>query len=160
MLALGASFVLRGGSGERVVPADSFFRGTYDTAIEPGEIMTEIRIPVPPPGTGYAYAKLKRKVGDFATAATAVMLAMSGDTVRSVAIALTNVGPTALKARAAEDALRGRAWSDASVAEAAALAMSICDPVQDQRGDAEYKTAMAGEMTYRALSTARSRARG
>jgi len=160
MLALGASFVLRGSAGERVVPADGFFRGTYDTGIEPGEIMTEIRIPVPAPGTGYAYAKLKRKVGDFATAATAVMLSLSGDTVREVAIALTNVAPTPLKARAAEDALRGKALTDASIGAAADLAMSICDPAPDQRGDAEYKTAMAGEMTQRALRTARSRARG
>jgi carbon-monoxide dehydrogenase medium subunit len=160
MLALGASFVLRSGSGERVVPADGFFRGTYDTAIEPGEIMTEIRIPIPASGTGYAYAKLKRKVGDFATAAAAVMLTVSGDTVRDVAIALTNVGPTPLKARAAEAALRGKAWSEASITAAAELAMSICDPAADQRGDVEYKTAMAGEMTHRALRTARSRARG
>ena len=83
---------------------------------------------------------------------------MSGDTVAEVAIALTNVGPTPLKAKAAEDALRGKALTDAAMADAADLAMSICDPVADQRGDAEYKTAMAGEMTQRALRTARSRA--
>jgi carbon-monoxide dehydrogenase medium subunit len=159
MLALRASFVLRGGSGERVVPADGFFIGTYDTDLKPGEIMTEIRIPVPAPGTGYAYAKLKRKVGDFATAAAAVTLSMQGDVVRDIAIALTNVAPTPLKARAAEDSLRGKALTEATMAAAADLAMSICDPAADQRGDAEYKTAMAGEMTHRALRTARSRAR-
>jgi carbon-monoxide dehydrogenase medium subunit len=158
MLVLGASFVLRGPSGERVVPADGFFLGGYATLLAPGEIMTEIRIPVPAPGTGYAYAKLKRKVGDFATAAAAVMLRIKGETVQDVAIALTNVAPLALKARAAEDSLRGKALNDASIAEAARLAMSICDPAEDQRGDAEYKTAMAGEMTQRALRTARSRA--
>jgi carbon-monoxide dehydrogenase medium subunit len=158
MLALGASFVLRGGRGERVVPADGFFIGTYDTGLEPGELMTEIRIPVPAPGTGYCYSKLKRKVGDFATAAAAVTLSMSGETVRAVAIALTNVGATPLKARAAEDSLRGKPLTDATMAAAADLAMSICDPAVDQRGDAEYKTAMAGEMTQRALRTAQSRA--
>ena len=158
MLALGASFVLKGASGERVVPADGFFVGTYDTLMEPGEIMTEIRIPTPAAGTGYCYAKLKRKVGDFATAAAAVVLRRKGETVVEVAIALTNVGPTALKARAAEDSLRGKALSDASIAEAARLAMGICEPVADQRGDAEYKTAMAGEMTQRALRMAYSRA--
>jgi aerobic carbon-monoxide dehydrogenase medium subunit len=159
MLVLGASFVLRGPTGERVVPADGFFLGSYATLLEPGEIMTEIRIPVPAPGTGYAYAKLKRKVGDFATAATAVTLRMKGDLVDQVAIALTNVAASTLKARAAEDALRGKALTDASMAEAARLAMSICDPAEDQRGDAEYRTAMAGEMTQRALRTARSRAK-
>jgi len=158
MLALGASFVLRSEAGERVVPADGFFVGTYDTLMKPDEIMTEIRIPVPAPGTGYCYAKLKRKVGDFATAAAAVTLQMNGEAVRDVAIALTNAGPTPLKARAAEDSLRGKALTDASIAAAAALAMSICDPAADQRGDAEYKTAMAGEMTQRALRVARSRA--
>jgi carbon-monoxide dehydrogenase medium subunit len=158
MLALGAFFVLRSAAGERVVPADGFFVGTYDTLMKSDEIMTEIRIPVPAPGTGYCYAKLKRKVGDFATAAAAVTLRMNGGTVREVAIALTNVGPTPLKARAAEDSLRGKALTDASMAAAAELAMSICDPAADQRGDAEYKTAMAGEMTQRALRMAHSRA--
>ena len=158
MLALGASFVLRSAAGERVVPADGFFVGTYDTLMKADEIMTEIRIPVPAPGTGYCYAKLKRKVGDYATAAAAVTLRMNAERVAEVAIALTNLGATALKARAAEDSLRGKALTDASMAAAADLAMSICDPAADQRGDAEYKTAMAGEMTQRALRTARSRA--
>ena len=158
MLVLGASFVLKASTGERVVPADGFFTGSYATLLKPGEIMTEIRIPVPAPNTGYCYSKLKRKVGDFATAAAAVTLRMKGETVQEVAIALTNVGACVLKAKAAEDSLRGKALNDASIAEAARLAMSICDPAADQRGDAEYKTAMAGEMTQRALRTARSRA--
>jgi aerobic carbon-monoxide dehydrogenase medium subunit len=158
MLALDASFVLRSSKSERVVPADGFFVGTYDTLMKPDEIMTEIRVPVPAPGTGYCYAKLKRKVGDFATAAAAVMLRLNGGTVADVAIALTNVAPTPLKARAAEDVLRGKNLNDASIAAAADLAMSICDPAVDQRGDAEYKTAMAGEMTQRALRAAQSRA--
>ena len=158
MLVLGASFVLKSSTGERVVPADGFFTGSYATLLKPGEIMTEIRIPVPAKGTGTCYSKLKRKVGDFATAAAAVTLRMKGEMVQEVAIALTNVGACVLRARAAEDSLRGKALNDASIAEAARLAMSICDPAVDQRGDAEYKTAMAGEMTQRALRTARSRA--
>ena len=157
-LALGASFVLKGASGERVVAADGFFRGTYDTQLEPGEIITEIRIPIPAKGTGWCYAKLKRKTGDFATAASAVTIRMQGDKVADVAIALTNVGATALKAKAAEGALRGKTFDDAAIDEAARLAMSICDPVADLRGDPEYKTAMAGEMTRTALRTAHSRA--
>ena len=124
----------------------------------PGEIMTEVRIPVPAPGTGYAYAKLKRKVGDFATAAAAVTLRMKGEHRPGRRDRAHQRRPPALKARAAEESLRGKALNDATIAEAARLAMSICDPVEDQRGDAEYKTAMAGEMTQRALRTARSRA--
>jgi carbon-monoxide dehydrogenase medium subunit len=158
MLALGASFTLRGPKGERVVRAADFFRGTYDTALEPDEILTSIRIPVPASGTGYCYAKLKRKTGDFATAAAAVLLRLKGGVVDDAQIALTNVGPTPLKATAAEASLRGRKPDDAAIAEAALLAMGICAPAPDQRGDAEYKTAMAGEMTVRALATARSRA--
>jgi len=158
MLVLGASFVLRGSAGERTVPAEGFFLGSYATLMTPGEIMTEIRIPVPAPGSGHCYAKLKRKVGDYATAAAAVTLRMKGETVQEIAIALTNVGACVLRARAAEDALRGKPMTDASIAEAAKLAMGICDPAPDQRGDVQYKTAMAGEMTQRALRTARSRA--
>ena len=158
MLALGASFVLRGASGERTLAADGFFRGTYDTLLEPGEIMTQIRIPTPAAGSGYCYAKLKRKTGDFATAATAVLLRMKGGVVDDVRIALTNVGPTPLRASAAEAALRGKRPDDAAIAEAARLAMSICAPAPDQRGDEEYKTAMAGEMTVRALTSALRRA--
>jgi carbon-monoxide dehydrogenase medium subunit len=158
MVVLGASFVLKASSGERVVPADGFFVGSYATLLKPGEIMTEIRIPVPAPGTGYCYSKLKRKVGDFATAAAAVTLRMKGETVDDVAIALTNVGACVLRASAAQASLRGKALNDASIAEAGRLAMSICDPAADQRGDAQYKTAMAGEMTQRALRTAYSRA--
>ena len=158
MLALGASFVLRGASGERVVAAGGFFRGTYDLDLQPTEILTQIRVPTPAAGTGYCYAKLKRKTGDFATAAAAVLLRMKGDAVDDVRIALTNVAPTPLRASAAETALRGRKLDDAAMAEAARLAMGICAPAADQRGDVEYKTAMAGEMTIRALATARTRA--
>jgi len=158
MLALNASFVLRGASGERVVPATSFFHGTYDTDLAPDEIMTQIRIPTPATGTGYCYAKLKRKTGDFATAAAAVLMRMKGGAVDDVRIALTNVGPTPLQASAAEASLRGKSPGDAAIAEAARLAMGICSPAPDLRGDAEYRTAMAGEMTVRALRTARDRA--
>jgi carbon-monoxide dehydrogenase medium subunit len=158
MLALDASFVLRGARGERVVPADGFFLGTYATKLAGDEVLTAIRIPIPPPGTGWAYQKLKRKVGDFATVAAAVLLQMKGGTVAAASIALTNVGPTPLKARDAEDFLAGQPLTEATVAEAARLAMAICDPVADLRGDADYKRAMAGEMTRRALLTAQSRA--
>jgi carbon-monoxide dehydrogenase medium subunit len=159
MLCLGASFVLRSKAGERVVPADGFFLGTYTTALEPEEILTEIRIPVPAADSGWCYAKLKRKTGDFATAATAVLLRMSGNTVADVSITLTNLGLTALKANEAEHALRGHALDDTAIDEAARQAMAICEPVEDLRGSVEYKIAMAGEMTRRALLTAASRAK-
>lgn len=159
MLALGASFVLKGPKGERVLPANGFFLDTYSTQMQPDEIMTQIRIPIPPAGTGWCYSKLKRKTGDFASAAAAVLLRMQGGSVADVQIGLTNLGATPLKAVAAEACLRGKPLNDAAFAEAARLAMSICSPGEDQRGNAEYKTAMAGEMTQRALRTAQSRAK-
>jgi carbon-monoxide dehydrogenase medium subunit len=125
--------------------------------MEAGEVLTSIRIPIPPAGTGWAYQKLKRKIGDFATAAAAVLLQMQGGKVARASIALTNVGATPLKAVAAEAALVGKPLDEASLAEATRLAMEICDPVADQRGDADYKRAMAGEMTRRALLAAQSR---
>ncbi|MFC5499928.1 FAD binding domain-containing protein [Caenimonas terrae] len=158
MLALDASFALKGPGGERVVKADGFFLGLYSTLLEPGEILTRIQVPIPAPGSGWAYQKLKRKVGDFATAASAVMLRMRGGKVASARIALTNVGATPLNAIAAAASLLGKPIDEASVAEAARLAMEICDPSPDQRGDADYKRAMAGEMTRRALLSAHSRA--
>ena len=157
MIALDASFVLQGAQGERIVPADGFFIGTYATLIEPAEILTSIRIPVPPAGTGYCYAKLKRKTGDFATAASAVTLRMRGGRVDDVRIALTNVGDTVIHATDAEDALRSEPFDDAHVDEAVRRAMVACNPVPDLRGDDEYKRAMAGEMTRRALHSAYDR---
>jgi aerobic carbon-monoxide dehydrogenase medium subunit len=159
MLVLGASFVLKGPKGERVLPANGFFLDTYSTQMQPDEIMTQIRIPIPQAGTGWCYSKLKRKTGDFASAAAAVLLRMQGGSVADAQIALTNLGATPLKAVAAEASLRGKPLSDAAIAEAARLAMGICSPGDDQRGNAEYKTAMAGEMTQRALRTAQSRAK-
>lgn len=160
MLALDASFVLRGPRGERVVRADAFFLGMYQTALDAGEILTQVRVPIPAAGSGWAYEKLKRKIGDFATAAAAVQLRMKAGKVEAARIALTNVGPTALQATAAADSLAGKPLDEAALAEAARLAMEVCDPAPDQRGDANYKRAMAGEMTRRALLKAQSRAAG
>ncbi len=98
MLALGAAFVLQGSDGERVVNADGFFLDLYSTELKPDEVLTEIRIPVAAAGTGWCYAKLKRKTGDFATAAAAVTLRMKGETVEEVSIALTNACALELKA--------------------------------------------------------------
>jgi carbon-monoxide dehydrogenase medium subunit len=160
ILALDASLVLRGPNGSRLVPADGFYLGTYYTQMEAEEILTEIQIPIPPPGAGSAYSKLKRKTGDYATAAAAVQLQLDGNTCKKVSIALTNVGPTALKANEAEAILTGKVIDDALIEQAAQKAMHICEPAEDMRGDVEYKTHMAGEMTRRAIRLALERARG
>ena len=159
MLALDASFVLTGPKGERVVKAESYFVGLYETLAQADEIPTQIRIPMPAAGTGWSYSKFKRKTGDFATAAAAVLLQMKGGTVARVSMALTNAGPTPLKCCKAEDYLVGKALDDSTLTEAARLATEPCAPGVCLRGDADYKTAMAGEMARRALQIAQSRAK-
>lgn len=156
-LALDATFVLQGPNGERKVKAAEFFRGTYMTALAENEILTAILVAPFAAGTGYAYTKLKRKTGDWATAGAAVILNMSGGKLTQARIALTNVAPTALRATAAEQALIGKAPDLAALNAAAEAARAICDPAEDLRGDAEYKTAMAGEMVKRAIRTAVAR---
>ena len=156
-IALDASFVLQGPNGRRQVRADGFFHGTYMTDLAEDEILVEIRMPAFAPKTGWAYEKLKRKTGDWATAAAAVVLRIDGGVVSHARIALTNVAPTALRATDAESALLGKTLTDATIADAAAKAMAICDPAEDLRGDVEYKTAMAGQMVRRAIAKAAAR---
>jgi len=156
-IALGASFVLQGPGGQRTVAADQFFQGTYLTDMAEDEILVAIRLPAFAAGTGWAYEKLKRKTGDWATAAAAVVLRLDGGVVSHIRIALTNVAPTAVHASAAEDALRGQPLSDDNIAAACAAAMAACDPAEDLRGDRAYKTAMAGQMLKRALAKAAAR---
>jgi len=158
-IALEAVFTLEGPKGGRQVRAEDFFLGTYMTAMAEDEILTEIRVPAFAPRTGHAYEKLKRKTGDFATAAAAVVLRLDGGAVSHVRIALTNVAPAALHATDAEAALRGRPLDDAAIDEAVARACAACDPAEDLRGDAAYKTAMAGQMLRRALRNAAARCR-
>jgi carbon-monoxide dehydrogenase medium subunit len=158
MLCLGATYHLAGKGGERRVAAREFYQGAYFTALEAGEILTAIRIPVPPAGHGHAYEKLKRKIGDYATAAAAVILTLSGGKVASCAIALTNVGETPLFAEAAAKLLIGSALEPAIVKQAVAAAEAITAPASDNRGPAAYRRKMAGVMTARALAAAKARA--
>jgi carbon-monoxide dehydrogenase medium subunit len=156
-LVLDATFVIEGLKGRRAVKSENFYRGIYETDLAEGEILCEIRVRSFLPNTGYAYEKLKRKTGDWATAAAAVVLRMKGGKVESVRIALTNAGATALRATDAERVLVGNSLTDASIAAAAGKAMAICDPAEDLRGDREYKTAMAGQMVRRAIARAAAR---
>jgi len=156
-LALDASFSLQGPEGRRDVKADDFFLGIYTTALAEDEILVSIRVPAFAARTGWAYEKLKRKTGDWATAGAAVVLRLDAGVVSHVRIALTNVAPTAIRVTTAEDALLGQALTDASINAAAEAAMAACDPAEDLRGDIEYKTAMAGQMLKRAIRAAAAR---
>jgi len=158
MMCLGAAYAVAGRGGTRQLAARGFYKGAYDTGLEPGEIVTAIRIPLPPRGHGSAYEKLKRKVGDYATAAAAVTLSMSGGIVASCSIGLTNVAETPLWAEAAAALLTGATLDPATVKRAVAAAEAITAPAADNRGPAAYRTKMAGVMLTRALARARSRA--
>lgn len=159
MIALGAQIVATGTKGERVIPIDSFFKSLFETDLKHDEILTEIRIPVPPAKSGGAYFKLERKVGDFATAAVAVQLTLDASgTVQKIGIGMTNVGPTPLRAKKAEAALTGKKPDQATIEQAAKLAADESQPSSDLRGPAEYKRGLIKEFTRRAIAKALERA--
>ena len=159
MLALGAVIVAAGPRGEREIPIESFFTGLFSTDLQPDEILKEIRIPTPPPQSGGAYLKLERKVGDYATAGVAVQLTLDAAGVcRKAGIGLTNVGFSPLKASRTEAFLAGKTLAEATIKQAAELAASESQPIDDIRGPAEYKKDLVRVLTARALKRACERA--
>ena len=160
MLCLNATYHVAGKGGERRIAARNFYQGTYVTALAAGDVLTAVRIPVPAAGHGYAYEKLKRKIGDYATAAAAVVLTIKGGKIESCSIGLTNVAETPLWAEEAAKILTGSALDTATVKRAVAAAEAITAPAEDARGPAQYRTKMAGVMLTRALARAKSLARG
>jgi carbon-monoxide dehydrogenase medium subunit len=161
MLALGAEVVATGPRGERRIAITSFFTGPFATALRADEVLTEVRVPTPPPRSGGAYLKFERKVGDFAIAAAAVQVALEATGACAYAgVGLTNVGTVPIKARKAEAFLRGRALDDAAVRRAGELAAEEADPADDVRGPAAYKRDLVRVLTTRALRLAAARAGG
>jgi len=158
MQALDAKVVLVGPNGSREVAARGFYEAAYETTREDDEILTEVRIPTPAAGHGYSYEKQKRKVGDYATAAAAVLLTMDNGRCTSAAIALTNVGDTPLFAEAAGAALVGGSLDGGSIGAAAAAAEAITQPAGDGRGSPEFRTKLTGIMVRRAIAAAMARA--
>jgi aerobic carbon-monoxide dehydrogenase medium subunit len=161
LLALGAEIVATGLNGERTVPVAEFFTDFFTTALHADEILTEIRIPTPAAGSGGAYVKLERKVGDFAIVGVAaqVTIDVTGLCVRA-GIGLTNVGPTPLQAHQAEAFLQSKRLDQHSIAQAAQLAAEAAKPEADLRGSVEYKRDMVRVLTTRALTRALERASG
>jgi aerobic carbon-monoxide dehydrogenase medium subunit len=152
-----ATAVIRGQDGEREVPVRHFHRGPYETVVGRGELLAEIRVPVRP-GTGSAYEKVSRRVGDWSIAAAGAVLTMSGQEIREAGIGLTAVGAEHFVAAEAEDYLRGRDASQDAFAEAAKIASRHCHPVADQRGPEDFKRHLVAELTARALRRAADRA--
>lgn len=159
MSALGATIVLHSKDGRRTVAARQFHLGPYETAVQQGEIVTEIRVPIRT-NTGSAYAKVERRAGDWAVAAAGVFVTLLGDNVADCGIGLTAVGVEHFCAAAAEDALRGKPATEENILVAAQLAADASNPASDQRGPADYKRHLAGELTTRALRRAVARAKG
>ena len=153
MLALRAEVVATGPNGARVIPIDEFFLGLYYTALEPTEVITEIRIPTVNGSSSGTYKKMERKVGDYATAAVAVQVTMNGSGPSQVGIGLTNVGPTPIRAKRSEELLVGKHINDALIKEAGRLASEDCEPSADLRGSEEYKRSVVNILTQRALKT-------
>ena len=151
LLAAGAEVVARGAEGERTLPLSGFFQGPFTTALDPTEIVTEIRVPDPGPRSGGAYLKLERRVGDYATAAVGVQLTFENGTVSRAGVALTGVGATNIRAVDAEAALTGAALDDEAIRGAAELAARAAEPQGDVRGSAEYKRHVIRVFTERAL---------
>jgi aerobic carbon-monoxide dehydrogenase medium subunit len=157
MMCLDAAYDIVGKQSERRVAARDFYQGAYQTALAAGELVTAIRIAVPPAGHGYAYEKLKRKIGDYATAAAAVILSIDRGRVAACSIALTNVADTPLWAEQAAKIVIGSSLDAATVKKAAAAAEAIASPASDNRGPAAYRKKMVGVMTARALARAGTR---
>jgi carbon-monoxide dehydrogenase medium subunit len=155
--ALGATCVIQGPRGERVVTMSEFHRGPYETAVEQDELLVEVRLAIRP-GAGSAYEKLERRAGDWAVAASGAALWMDGDTISDAGIALTAVGATEVPSKRAAAALIGKPAGAAAFAEAARIAAEDCEPRDDQRGPADYKRHLAEELTNRALRRAAQRA--
>lgn len=158
MQALDATYLIEGTAGSREVAARDFYEAAYFTALKEGEVLTGVRLEAPPGGHGHAYEKQKRKIGDYATAAAAVILTMDGGRCQSAAVALTNVADTPLYVEAAGQALAGSGLEPAAVDAAVQAAEAMASPSADGRGPAEFRTKLAGVMVRRAIAAAAERA--
>jgi carbon-monoxide dehydrogenase medium subunit len=160
MLAFNATVIAKSAGGTREIPIDDFFVGLFESCLEHGELLTEIRIPKPVAGSGGAYIKIERKVGDYAVAAVAVQLQLTAGKIAAIRIGLTNVSPVPLRAKAAEAALLGTTGDDASLASAGVAAAAECEPAADLRGQEDYKRDLVRVLIQRTVRRAIARAKG
>jgi carbon-monoxide dehydrogenase medium subunit len=155
--ALKGIVVIQGADGARKVPMSEFHKGPWTTAVEDGEIVTEIRIAVKP-GAGSAHEKVERRAGDWAIAAASAALWLEGDRIADSGIALSAVGLMTIDLTRAEELLNGQVPSDDLFTQAGAMASEDCSPIPDGRGPVDYKRHLVGVLTKRALRTAAARA--
>jgi carbon-monoxide dehydrogenase medium subunit len=150
--ALRANLVVHGLDGTRTVPARDFFVGPYETVLADGELLGEIRVPVT--GSASAYLKVDRRAGDWPVGAVGAVFSVAGGVLAEVGIGLTALGAARFVAAEAEDYLRGGPPDPGRLAEAGRIAAAHCRPATDQRGPADYKRHLAGELVTRALTRA------
>ena len=160
LAALDTTVTVAGPSGSRTIPLAGFIVDAYTTQLEPGEILVGLSVGIPPKPSGGAYVKFEKRAGDFAVASVAVQIELDGETCRHVAISLGALGPTAIRAASAEQALQGHDLSEERLAAAARLVSEAADPFADTRGSVEYKRHLAGVLFRRAFAAALDRARG
>jgi carbon-monoxide dehydrogenase medium subunit len=162
MVALDVEFVVQGSKGSRTISAHDFFQGYLQTSLEPDEILTELRIPGLPQQSGSAFLEFARREGDYALAGVAAVVTLTDNgMIADARLGLCSVGPTALRARAAEDLLRGQRPSAAAwQAAAESVKAAITDAPSDIHGSADYRRHLAGVLTQRALAKAAARATG
>jgi carbon-monoxide dehydrogenase medium subunit len=160
MLAYNATLVAKGPGGERIIAIDDFFTGLFENALGDDELLTEIRIPKPGAGSGGAYVKFERKVGDYAISAVATQLQLDGDTIKAVRLGLTNVSGVPMRAENAEAELVGKTASEDVLEAAGKAAAAECDPSGDLRGSSDYKRDVTRVLLKRSVQQAISRAKG
>jgi carbon-monoxide dehydrogenase medium subunit len=160
MLACRGEVVATSGTGERVIPIDELITGMFTTSLRPGELLTQVRVPIPTRPTGGAYLKLERKVGDYATVAVATRLELDGGRIADAGLALTSVAPSNVHATEAEQVLVGQEPGDEVFAEAAEAAARASSPRDDVRGSAEYKRDVVRVFVRRGLARAAELAGG
>jgi carbon-monoxide dehydrogenase medium subunit len=164
LVALGGTVVIAGGAGRRELSAEQFFAGTLSTALEPGEMVVELRYPRPPTGTGAAFVEFARRLGDFAIAGVAAMLTVRAGVCEQARLTIVGMGEGPLRAHAAEAALAARRVAPKGHQEAFAAAaervVAAVEPADDVHASAAYRRHLAGVLTVRALETALARAGG
>lgn len=164
LVTLGGTAVIAGKRGRRELPAEQFFTGMLSTALEPGEMLVELRYPRPPAGTGAAFVEVTRRLGDFALAGAAATLTMRGEVCERVRLTIVGMGEGPVRARSAEDTLNGRRLDrktqQDTFAEAVAKVVAAVDPTDDLHASSAYRRHLAGVMAARALEAALARAKG
>jgi CO/xanthine dehydrogenase FAD-binding subunit len=156
---LGASLVARSKNGERIIAADQFFRGSFETVLEDDELLTEIRVPIPAKGHGWSFQEVSQRKGDFALVATAAMLTLENGTCRNVRLGFRNVGERVSRLKAVEAQIEGQTPTERLFSAAASAAMKAVEPPSDLHADADYRRDLVKALTERVLNKAVERAR-